>query len=107
MGAFTIQSEFLVDICNRKVYRLTAPFIDLISLIVAWEAAMHLRVLLNPVMRFPMTIPEVARFTPPFGWLVVIWLSASLLVNQRPLMDHSIGAHLVRILQIWLFASAL
>jgi exopolysaccharide biosynthesis polyprenyl glycosylphosphotransferase len=101
------RGEFLLDICNRKVYRLTAPCADLISLVVAWETAMHVRVLLNPVMRIPMTISEVERFTPPFQWLVIIWVSASLLVNQRPLTDQSIGAYLLRILQIWFFASTL
>src|SRR5437899_6616192 len=101
------RGEFLLDICNRKVYRLTAPCADLISLVVAWETAMHVRVLLNPVMRIPMTISEVERFTPPFWSLVIIWVSASLLVNQRPLTDQSIGAYLLRILQIWFFASIL
>ena len=104
---FGIRSEFLLDICNRKVYRLTAAWIDLISLVLAWETAIHVRALLSPVMRIPMTISEAARFTPPFGWLVIIWVSVSLLVNQRPLSDPSIGAHLLRILQIWLFSSTL
>jgi exopolysaccharide biosynthesis polyprenyl glycosylphosphotransferase len=97
----------LVDTCNRKVYRLLAAAIDLASLIIAWEFALQLRVLLNPMMHNQMTLSQVERLTPPVGWIVLIWVSALMLISQRPISDYSIGTHLLRIVHIWLFASAL
>jgi exopolysaccharide biosynthesis polyprenyl glycosylphosphotransferase len=100
-------SPSLVDTCNRKVYRLMAAGIDLASLIIAWEFALQLRVLLNPMLHNQMTLSQVERLTPPVGWIVLIWVSASVLISQRPISDDSIGTHLLRIVHIWLFASAL
>jgi exopolysaccharide biosynthesis polyprenyl glycosylphosphotransferase len=104
MGAFAIRNESLLDVCNRKVYRYIAALLDLVSLVAAWEAAMHLRVLLNPVMRIQMTMSDLHRFTPPFVWLIFVWILAWFAVNQRPLADDSVGAHLLRILHIWFFS---
>jgi exopolysaccharide biosynthesis polyprenyl glycosylphosphotransferase len=107
MGAFAVQRGVVVDICNRKTYRLVAAFIDLFSLIIAWELVVYLRVLLNPVMRFHLTIGEVWRLTPPFLELLIVWASVALVVNSRPDTDDSIGAHIFRILQTWGLASTL
>src|SRR4051794_494710 len=98
-------NEILVDLCNRRAYRILAALMDFAALVAAWEAAMRVRVLLNPIMAIKMSPSEVVRFTPPLGWLVLIWAIAWAVVSQRPAGDHSVGSHLLRIFERWFYSS--
>ena len=97
----------LEGVRNRNTYRLIAACMDLISLRMAWEATMYLRVMLNPVMHFQLTARQVERLAPPLTAMLTIWLGVTLLINTRREHDESVGMHLFRVLETWSFACTL
>ena len=108
MSAFAMmRGGVLEGVRNRNTYRLIAACMDLISLRMAWEATMYLRVMLNPVMHFQLTARQVEQLAPPLTAMLTIWLGVTLLINTRPEHDDSVGMHLFRILGTWSFACTL
>src|SRR5947209_3829982 len=95
----------LLEVCNSRIYRVIAAGFDLVSLFLAWQVTMYLRVLLNPVMHFQLSRDQIERLAPPLGGFLMAWVIASVLVNV--LSDDSIGEHLLRIVQMWGLGSTL
>ena len=91
MGTLAMYSG-LLDVCNGRAYRFIAACSDLVSLFVAWQLTMYLRVLLNPVMPFQLTRDQIERLAPPLSGFLIAWVIASVLVNF--MVDDSVGEHL-------------
>jgi lipopolysaccharide/colanic/teichoic acid biosynthesis glycosyltransferase len=81
---------------------------DTLALTLAWYGAVHVRLLLNPVMTYRFTLPELYASAPPVSAVLLLWLAVSLwMAVYRPRKRERVGEEFARLFEPALIVSVL